>query len=126
MRDLVATTETVVGIDAGSGSVEHNVAFDDRLRRLRLDEERRLLLVQTYLAYDIASDCGELRVLTVGAVDARCRVTGQRYARATGIGGLVLCREGQLRESVSGFCSVNRLPGSTHHLARALQWKRVH
>ena len=35
----------VVGVDPGAGSVEHDVAGDDRLRGLGLDEERALLLV---------------------------------------------------------------------------------
>ena len=42
VSDLVAAAKAVVGVDAGSRAVEEDVAEDDRLRGLGLDEERGL------------------------------------------------------------------------------------
>lgn len=39
VRDLVPAPEAVVGVDPGARAVEENVALDDGLRRLGLDEE---------------------------------------------------------------------------------------
>ena len=39
MRDLVASAETVVGIDAGARAIEEDVALDDRLCCLGLPQQ---------------------------------------------------------------------------------------
>ena len=69
VRDDVAATEAVVGVDPSARAVEEDVPGERGLRSLRLHVEARLLLIKADLTGEAAGDEREARVLPVCAVD---------------------------------------------------------
>mmetsp|Transcript_70107 Transcript_70107/g.164960 ORF Transcript_70107/g.164960 Transcript_70107/m.164960 type:complete len:336 (+) Transcript_70107:63-1070(+) len=87
VTDFVAAAEAVVGVDAGARSVEEYVTHNDRCRRLRLDKEGALFLVEANLSGRAARDGGVLGVFAVGSVDASFGVVSELDAGATRVSG---------------------------------------
>ena len=83
-------------------TVEEDVSEDDRLRGLGLNEERGLLLVQTYLASNVVDHSSVARVVTVGPVNTSSRVIHDLDTRAARISGSFVC-EAPGSESVAAY-----------------------
>mmetsp|Transcript_36501 Transcript_36501/g.114634 ORF Transcript_36501/g.114634 Transcript_36501/m.114634 type:complete len:403 (-) Transcript_36501:1292-2500(-) len=86
VRNLVAAAEAVVGVDPGARPVEEDIAAHRRLRRLRLHEEGRLLLVEANLAGAAAGDGGVAWVVAICPVHPRVRVVFDPLAGPARVG----------------------------------------
>merc|ERR1719162_884280 len=106
IANLISATKAIIEIDAGTRSIEKDVARDCRLCRLGLHVETALLFVEAHLSCSVSQDLIVARMIPICAIHARLRIVCiGRVIRET----TVLCLVGVTPGSDGGATNVGEV-----------------